>query len=76
MTNDEIIALAQKSGFETKRGMIWVDQWEVSRLLERFAALVAAAEREKILEMCKEGWWDAAGIRHHLEKQDGIRSKT
>ena len=34
------------------------------------------AERERILEMCKEGWWDGAGIRHHLEKQDAIRSRT
>jgi hypothetical protein len=24
-------------------------------------------ERERILEICKEGWWDAAGIRLHAE---------
>jgi hypothetical protein len=29
----------------------------------------AAAERERILEMCKEGLWDGAGIRFHLEKR-------
>ena len=34
------------------------------------------AERERILEMCKEGWWDGEGIRHHLEKQDAIRSRS
>ena len=34
------------------------------------------AERERILEMCKEGWWDGEGIRYHLEKQDAIRSRT
>ena len=45
-------------------------------LIERFAALVAAHERERILEMCKEGWWDGEGIRYHLEKQDAIRSRT
>ena len=43
--------------------------------LIRFAALVAAHERERILEMCREGWWDGEGIRYHLEKQDVIRSR-
>jgi hypothetical protein len=33
----------------------------------------AKAERKRILEMCKEGWWDGEGIRYHLEKQDAIR---
>ena len=36
--------------------------------LERFAALVRADEREKILDMCKEGLWDGEGIRHHLNR--------
>ena len=45
-------------------------------LIERFAALVVKAERERILEMCKEGWWDGEGIRYHLGKQDAIRSRT
>ena len=35
--------------------------------LERFAALVASAERERILDICKEGLWDAEGIRYHLD---------
>lgn len=46
MTRDDIITAASKSGFETKRGMIWVDIWEITPMLTRFAALVAAAERE------------------------------
>lgn len=36
----------------------------------RFAELVASAERERILDMCKEGLWDAEGIRYHLDNQD------
>lgn len=27
------------------------------------------AERERILDMCKEGIWDGEGIRFHLEKR-------
>ena len=38
--------------------------------LERFAELVASAERERILDICKEGLWDAEGIRHHLDNQE------
>ena len=33
----------------------------------RFADLVASAERERILDICKEGLWDAEGIRYHLD---------
>jgi hypothetical protein len=46
MTRDDIIEAASKAGFETKRDMIWVDGWEITPTLTRFAALVAAAERE------------------------------
>jgi hypothetical protein len=49
MTRDDIIEAAIKAGFETKRDMIWVDQWEITPTLTRFAALVAAAERERII---------------------------
>jgi hypothetical protein len=42
VNRDDIITAASKAGFETKRDMIWVDQWEISPPLARFAALVAA----------------------------------
>jgi hypothetical protein len=48
-SRDDIIEAASKAGFETKRDMIWVDQWEITPTLTRFAALVAAAERERII---------------------------
>ena len=44
-------------------------QFERHEDLEAFAALVRADEREKILDMCKEGLWDGEGIRFHLNKE-------
>ena len=38
--------------------------------LIQFAALVASAERNRILATCKEGLWDAEGIRYHLDNQN------
>ena len=71
MDRDTVIALAREADID------WHKHWdEEENRLERFAALVAAHERERILEMCKEGWWDGEGIRYHLGKQDAIRSRT
>ena len=66
MTKEDIIRMAREACGEPAwdGGVEWT--WEE---LERFANLVAAAERERILDMCKEGLWDGEGIRFHLEKQ-------
>jgi hypothetical protein len=53
MTRDEIITAARKAGFETKLDMIWADIWEITPTLTRFAALVAAAEREACAHVCE-----------------------
>lgn len=76
MTKDEIVKMAREAGL-VRTGDRWVEpaRWGVTELVH-FAALVAAHERQRILEMCKEGWWDGEGIRYHLEKQDAIRSRT
>ena len=68
MNREDIIRMAWKAGFERlgHTGNDWVCYPED---IERFAALVASAERERILDMCKEGLWDAEGIRYHLDKQ-------
>ena len=58
MTSDEVYKLIEDNGL-TLHGD-----------LERFAALVASAERERILDICKEGLWDAEGIRYHLDNQE------
>ena len=73
MDRETIIRLAREAGLP-----YMYETGDVANLglIERFADLVAKAERERILEMCKEGWWDGEGIRYHLGKQDAIRSRT
>ena len=73
MNRDTIIRLAREAGLPY---MYQTGEVANLGLVERFADLVAKAERERILEMCKEGWWDGEGIRYHLGKQDAIRSRT
>ena len=65
MNRDDIIRMAREAGISKPWDQEPV-KWET---LERFANLVAAAERERILDMCKEGLWDSEGIRFHLERQ-------
>ncbi len=36
--------------------------------LVQFFQMAVAYERERILEICKEGWWDGAGLREHIER--------
>jgi hypothetical protein len=53
LSRDDIIEAASKAGFETKHDMIWVDGWEITPTLTRFAALVADAEREACAKLCE-----------------------
>jgi hypothetical protein len=46
MKQEDIIRMAREAGFSTHHEMIWIDVWEVNPYMQRFAALVAAAERE------------------------------
>ena len=62
MNREDITRMAQEAGFVGMDGD--------HGALRRFAALVASAERERILDICKEGLWDAEGIRYHLDNQD------
>lgn len=80
MNNDEIIRMAVDAGIIpwTKHEYVGGKNFSASdegldgdlASLIQFAALVASAERERILDMCKEGLWDAEGIRYHLDKQE------
>ncbi len=66
MNREDIIRMARETGcWETDTGELVTDEIQ----LGRFADLVASAERERILEICKEGLWDAEGIRYHLDTQ-------
>lgn len=59
MTRDDIIRLAQEAGLlnQTAPGVIWscpVPSDDYPDRIERFAALVAAAEREACAKLCEE----------------------
>jgi len=45
-----IIEMAREAGFNTNHEMIWINKWEVSPYMQRFAELVRADERERIKE--------------------------
>jgi hypothetical protein len=52
MTRDEMIKMAVEAGISRSRNPDLYDIWEVSDTeLERFAALVVAAERERIKQI-------------------------
>jgi len=58
MTRDDIIRMAREAGFNqilaTNTGAdVWIDDGFYVEEMERFAALVAAAEREACAEMCE-----------------------
>ena len=58
MTRDDIIRMAKEAGFNqilaTNAGAnVWIDDGFYVEELERFAALVAAAEREACAKVCE-----------------------
>lgn len=73
MTREDIIRMAREAGWNGiyAKPMASILMQEDDFL--RFAILAytagAAAEKERILEICKEGLWDAGGIRAHLEEK-------
>jgi hypothetical protein len=69
MTRDDIITAASKAGFETKRDMILVDTWEITPTLTRFAALVAAQEREACKQWFIEDSERFAGLVAAAERE-------
>jgi hypothetical protein len=72
MNREQIIQMAREAGgadISMNGWTSWVGT-QSTDFLERFAKLVAEHERERILDICKEGLWDAEGIRYHLDKQD------
>ena len=80
MTREDIIRMAVDAGIIpwTKHEYVGGNNFSASdegldgdlASLIQFAALVASAERERILDICKEGLWDAEGIRYHLDNQE------
>ena len=85
MTRDEIIKLAREAGFaiNTRTGEINASHgsynWIISRELERFASLVAAAEREacaKASEQQIERWVDDRARYAASECAAAIRARS
>lgn len=73
MTSDYIILMAREAGIDFREHLKdfhspWCDGIHMDEF-KRFAKLIAEAEREDILEMCKEGLWDGEGIKFHLAKR-------
>jgi len=72
MTQDEIIRMAREAGFETED---WANgthvivyesgrEIDITNELERFAALVAAHEREACAKVCEEVADDYRGLQY------------
>jgi len=58
MTREDIIRMAREAGAIFDH-MTWVER-DLAPVFERFAALVAAAEREACAKVCEEPGWNAA----------------
>ena len=56
MNREDIIRMAREAGFICARG-----DSALGEMLERFAALVAAAEREACAKVCEQEWNDYCG---------------
>ena len=55
MTRDDIIRMAREAGFESNSLGMTYTSGSLLDLLERFANLVAAAEREACAKVCENG---------------------
>ena len=61
MTREDIIRMAWEAGFQVLlprdhvdgTGGVYVEDDDIAEMLERFAALVAAAEREECAKICE-----------------------
>ena len=60
MTRDDIIRMAREAGFDFNTLGGTYTSGKLEEHLNRFAALVAAAEREACAKLCEEPGWNAA----------------
>ncbi len=71
MTQEDIIRMAREAGLELARFTI-IDG---SNKLKRFAALVAAAEREACAKVCESEWAKAVERMYGEELAEIIRAR-
>ena len=75
MNNDEIIHMAREAGAEATHYETWGDVYELDmELLERFAALVAAHEREACAKVCDKYATGGDGSRYDMGRLDASTS--
>jgi hypothetical protein len=74
MNREDIIRMAREAGCKPFRSPEHWDDVQVfatPNVLERFAALVAAAEREAIMKICNRHTHPIAGVIHHAIRARG-----
>ena len=74
-TDKQIVEWARKAQVANAWDINWFDPYYASFAILAYEA-GAAAERERILNMCKEGLQDGEGIRFHLEKMNREAEKN
>jgi len=74
MTQDDIIRMAREAGLQ-QRHATPTEWWCWEGSIERFAALVAAAEREACADICDQHA-SVEGIAQRCAEQIRARSKT
>jgi hypothetical protein len=81
MTHEDIIAMAREAGFAERDAMFRVAFVANKNNLERFAALVAAAENEACAKVCDDHWHksidcgDKAGALQCVGIRTAIRAR-
>ena len=74
MNREDIIRMAREAGFEVYGTDVWItDGWWLEEL-ERFAALVAAHEREECAKVCED--MDHNGVMIAADCAAAIRART
>ena len=80
MTRDDIIRMARETGFESNSLGMTYTSGSLLDLLERFAELVAAAEREACAKVCDvfavSAFDDEAGIALNIQKSIRARGQV
>lgn len=72
MTREEIMAMAREAGLQTERlNQYPAELWEIVR----FAALVAAKEREACAHVCESEWSNVAERMYGRECAASIRAR-
>ena len=77
MTQDEIIRMAREAGLicESRPVTAWIESTDLTPYLTRFAALVAAHEREACAKVCDELKWYSAPINFAENCAAAIRAR-